>query len=281
MKKPAAKKRVIPNLLSTRSIQILIVICVLITTLNNFRFSELTHNRDNISASWEAVTKDKTLFANVRDRDVIFSTTFNDAYEINAANLYLSTGIRLTEMWYPPYLWPTYLQCKVISSCPLDGVRRRVLATLPNVARSTLSYPQTAPTTSRRNADLQDWPTTLLKPGALKNARFWYFNIFLITPDVAFAYIAPMTDSEVSTVVVTSKAILYEMRVGKAIEIHPGFSGICLEKSAPDETIHTSLGAVQLSKWRIGAKNRLDPGGNVIDQIRSLDPREVSTGVCP
>jgi hypothetical protein len=90
------------NLLESGALRFLITTLTLITILSNFRMIETTKYRDNLSASWSALTNESSFFSKLNDRDFLFSTTFNDAYEINVANVYEKTGIRLGQIFNPP-----------------------------------------------------------------------------------------------------------------------------------------------------------------------------------
>jgi len=252
-----------------------VIILVFTTLLSNFRMIESTKNRDNLSASWAAITDEKTFFQDLNDRDFLFSTTFNDAYEINVANIYVRTGIRLGQVFYPPFVWSDYLECQQYESCPLDNIREKSAATLVNHARGEYAIAKL----TRQKGFEGDWPSILSKPGALASSSFWYFNIFMMTQSTALAYLVPMVDDPQNALSIPSKAIVYTMVLDDSPVITPAFMGICLKPSTDPDKAPVLVGGVKILKWQLPSVY-LSPSGQVIDLEDKVDIRRVVTGSC-
>ena len=255
--------------------KIVVIILVFTTLLSNFRMIEGTKNRDNLSASWAAITDEKTFFQDLNDRDFLFSTTFNDAYEINVANLYVRTGIRLGQVFYPPFVWPDYLECQQYETCKLDNIREKSAATLVNHARGVYAVAQL----TRQKGFEGDWPSILSKPGALASSSFWYFNIFMMTQSIALAYLVPMVDDPQNALSIPSKAIVYTMVLDDSPVITPAFMGICLKPSADPDKAPKFVGGVKILKWELPSVY-LSPSGQILDLEDKVDIRRVVTGSC-
>jgi len=253
----------------------IVILLVFTTLLSNFRMIEGTKNRDNLSASWAAITEEKTFFQDLNDRDFLFSTTFNDAYEINVANIYERTGIRLGQVFYPPFVWPDYLECQNYALCKLNNVREKSASTLVNYARGNSGV---AKLTKEKGFE-GDWPSILSKPGALKNSSFWYFNIFMITETTALAYLVPMDDDSENALSTPSKATVYTMILKEAPVITPAFMGICLKQSDQSNEVSKLFGGVKILKWKFPSIYRA-PTGKPTQLEDKVDIRRIETGSC-
>jgi len=252
-----------------------VIFLVFTTLLSNFRMIEGTKNRDNLSVSWAALTDEKTFFQELNDRDFLFSTTFNDAYEINVANIYERTGIRLGQVFYPPFVWPDYLECQDYALCKLNNVREKSATTLVNYARGTSGITKL----TKEKGFEGDWPSILSKPGALQDSSFWYFNIFMITETTALAYLVPMDDDSENALSTPSKAIVYTMIVKEAPVIIPAFMGICLKQSGQSKEESKLFGGVKILKWELPSIY-LAPNGEIAQLEDKVDIRRVETGSC-
>jgi hypothetical protein len=255
--------------------QFITTLLIFITILSNFRMIETTKNRDNISRSWSALTSEKSFFSKLSDRDFLFSTTFNDAYEINVANIYVRTGVRLGQIFYPPSVWSDYLECQQYESCPLDNIREKSATTLVNHARGEYAVAKL----TRQKGFEGDWPSILSKPGALASSSFWYFNIFMITESTALAYLVPMVDDPQNALSIPGKAIVYTMVLDDSPVITPAFMGICLVPSTDPEKAPALVGGVKILKWQLPSLY-LSPSGQIMDLEDKVDIRRVVTGSC-
>ena len=253
----------------------LISILVFITSANNMRVSESSHSRDKLSASWEALTNDKSLFEDVHDRDIFLSTTYNDAFQINAGSFYSRTHIRLTEMWSPLTLWPRYSLCEsTLDLCPLVHIRDRVAKNLPNVTRSSTSLSRLAKYRNYKG----DWPSILLKPGALDSSKFFFFNIYMISTDVALAYLVPINDNDTNALANIHNVKLVELTAMQTKPLNISFKNACL-KASESKIVKTSFGPWKMTFFAIPT-NPSTPTGESIVLPRYSDIRSISTGVC-
>jgi len=265
--------------------KIIVILLVFTTFLSNFRMIESTKNRDNISASWTALTKDRSFFNSLKDRDFLFSTTFNDAYEINVADVYRKTGIRLGQIFYPPYLWPDYLECQGTSTdpsvdtnysdCPLVDVRQKSAATLANISRGTMGVAKL----TQQKGFSGDWPSILLKPGALDSSSFWYFNIFMMTETTALAYLIPMDSNPVNSLARPKEVTLYTLISKNSPRITPAFMDICLEEKSSNRLEPQRVGSVEIVKWELPSALKT-PAGEVAFIEDTVDIRQITTGTC-
>jgi hypothetical protein len=253
----------------------IVVLLVFTTLLSNFRMIEGTKNRDNLSAAWAGITDEKTFFQDLNDRDFLFSTTFNDAYEINVANIYVRTGIRLAQVFYPPFVWSDFLECQQYDSCKLENIREKSAATLVNHSRGEYAIAKL----TRQKGFEGDWPSILSKPRALASSSFWYFNIFMMTQSTALAYLVPMVDDPENALSIPSKAIVYTMVMDDSPVITPAFMGICLKPSTDPDKEPVLVGGVKILKWQLPSVY-LSPSGQVIDLEDKVDIRRVVTGSC-
>jgi hypothetical protein len=258
-----------------KSFQLLTSMLIFITLLSNFRMIETTMNRDNLSASWSALTKEASFFSRLKDRDFLFSTTFNDAYEINVANVFQSTGIRLGQIYYPPHIWPNYLECQDYGKCPLVNVKVLAANTLANYTRGTYAIAKL----TKEKGFVGDWPSILTKPQALDKSAFWYFNIFMITESTAVAYLIPMDDNPNNALARPHEVVLYTLISKNSPVITPAFMGICLkEKSSIDGKPHIVNG-VKVIKWELPQVYRA-PSGEITQLEDRVDIRQISNGSC-
>jgi hypothetical protein len=263
----------------------IVILLVFTTFLSNFRMIESTKNRDNISSSWTALTEERSFFNSLKNRDFLFSTTFNDAYEINVANVYKKTGIRLGQIFYPPYLWPDYLECQGpstdlsvdedFSTCPLRDIRQKSAATLANISRGTMGVK----ILTKEKGFPGDWPSILLKPGALDSSSFWYFNIFMITKTTALAYLVPMDSNPVNSLARPKEVTLYTLISNNSPRISPAFMGICLVEKINNRLKPQKVGGVEIVKWELPSVLKA-PTGEVTFLEDTLDIRQITTGTC-
>lgn len=263
----------------------IVILLVFTTFLSNFRMIESTKNRDNISASWTALTKDKSFFNSLKDRDFLFSTTFNDAYEINVADVYRKTELRLGQIFYPPYVWPDYLDCQgtstdplvdtYYSTCPLMDIRQKSAATLANISRGTMGVAKL----TQQKGFSGDWPSILLKPGALVSSSFWYFNIFMMTETTGLAYLIPMDSNPINALARPKKVILYTLISKNSPRITPAFMGICLEEKINNRLEPQRVGSVEIVKWELPSVLKT-PAGELSLIEDTVDIRQITTGTC-
>lgn len=263
------------NFLESGALRFFVAILTFITILSNFRMIETTKNRDNLSASWSALTNEASFFSKLKDRDFLFSTTFNDAYEINVANVYEKTGIRLGQIFYPPYVWPNYLDCGDFETCPLFEVREKSRATLANYSRGSSGIAKL----TKEKGFQGDWPSILSKPQALDDSSFWYFNIFMITKDTALTYLVPMEDDPSNALSRPLETTLYTLTAKNAPVITPAFMGICLVNRSQLGRGVELVDGVRIEKWILPEVYK-SPSGEVVQLEKRLDIRKITTGSC-
>lgn len=150
-----------------------------------------TKFRDLNYLAWEAVTRETDQFKQVKDRDIIISTTSNDAYEFNAGRFFYNTGKRLAYIFRIDILWPELNTCQesldgVCSSTYLEGSIDRAKKTIPNLNRDKNNWP-------RVTLD-GDWVDQMQEVNALDNSEVWVLDLFLMTPNTAVSYFSRTTD---------------------------------------------------------------------------------------
>ena len=257
-----------------------ILIIIFMTSLNNQRFIESTKARDNISSSWEAITDDKWLFTEVLDRDVFFSVTHNDAYEINVGDFYTRTGIRLAHMIPPSYVWSEYGECVNLLECrPLKLELSNIQRTISNSARAPRS--SFAPINQTYPRIYEDWPTQISKPGALDNSRLWFFNTYLLTPNVAISYIVPFAVDQRDNLTVDLQNLKMQQVAMKGDkDLYVGISNQCLTREGESRIVETSFGSVKVSNWTLSNPPVLLD--NTLPRPKfNLDPRAIEINICP
>lgn len=247
--------------------KIIMILLCLSTLLNNARVSESTKNRDNISATWEAITSDKDFLSTVKDKDLFISTTYNDSYQINVADFYLRSGIRLAAFLWPGYVWKDYDSCSDYSKCKLTNPVGNITTWLTNISKgdSWLRF------LSRTWRFTNDWPNEIRISNGLVESQFWYFNIYMITPDVGLAYLIPVVKMSDNLLANPNMAKVSLISLKEETTIKPSLFGNCMVPSTTSRLVQTSYGKVTLSNWKIDESER------VLDLV---DLRTISTGTC-
>jgi hypothetical protein len=259
----------------SRTLKSLIVLLAFVTFMSNFRMVETTQNRIGLSSSWGALTKEASFFSKLKDRDFLFSTTYNDAYEINVANIHANTGVRLGQIFYPPNVWPNYLECQNYKYCQLVDVREKSAATLVNYSRGSFPVAKT----TKEKLVYGDWPTTLSQPNALDGSSFWYFNIFMITENTALAYLVPMDGNPTNALARPHEVVLYTLILKNSPVITPAFMGICLEEKPSIGGKPHTVNGVKVIKWELPQVYRA-PSGEITQLEDRVDIRQISNGSC-
>lgn len=248
-------------------LKFLIVVLVAVVLLNNSRISESTRNRDNISSAWEALTKDQDFFSQVKDKDLFISTTYNDAYQINVADFYLRTKIRLAAFVWPGYVWTDFQTCNDYKSCPLGDSVNKISTWLVNISKGDSKLRILSKEWKFEN----DWPTEINQSGALSNSNFWYFNVYMITQNVGLAYLIPVIKSESNLLADLKGAKVFLTSSGSPTPIRPLLNGVCMTQKSDTRKIQTTYGEIFTSKWQINQPREL---------LQPVDLRTVSTGTC-
>lgn len=248
-------------------LKLLIFLLAISTMLNNFRVSESSRNRDNISAVWEAVTSDSYFFNSVVDKDLFISTTYNDAYQINVADFYLRTKLRLAAFVWPGYIWNDFETCTNYESCPLGSSVEKITNWLTNI--------------SKGDSDLRifmqewkfsnDWPKIIRDEGALSKSQFWYFNIYMITDTVGIAYLIPLKKSAINLYAEIQKSKLFMLSLDQPTEIKPSIYGYCMRPASGVRKISASSKSAYAQTWTFPNKS---------GDFKAIDIRQVSTGTC-
>lgn len=246
--------------------RMLILVLISISLINNLRVSEMTRNRDNISATWEAVAK-KENFKKVNDKDIFISITYNDAYQINVADFYQRTKIRLAAFVWPNYLYPDYESCTDYSTCNLVDFREKFQTWLANISKGDSKLRILGKSWKFTG----DWPEQMRKEGALINSKIWYFNIYMLTQDVGLAYIMPVKDSKQYLHGDIQNTRLFLTSLKGETKIRPSVNGVCASQESEWKVIKTNYGDVRISKWKlIKSSSSLNP----------VDLRKVGIGTC-
>ena len=244
-------------------------VCLLLTFSSNLKMTESTHNRDNISASWQALVESGKLTKELRDADFLLSTTFNDAYEINVAGLYKLSGVRLAQIMYPPYLWGDYLECTDFVSCPLVDLPIKAKSYLVNSSRAIFSVGE-----KTRDKGMEgDWPSTLLESEEIDKSKYYYFNIYMITPKQAVAYLGPLEELTTGALVNLRRLKFFTMNLEIENTLNPSFGDFCLENQGDSISVKTEWGKVEVESWRV-------PSINLMKLNLFGDPRIIQTGTC-
>jgi len=268
-----------------------ILICfILITTtiLHNQRFVDSTELRRPISAAWQALLLDNNFFSLVNDGDYVISTTHNDAYEINAYDLYNRTNIRLSQMLPMSQVFSNYDKCKKTSDCPITDLPEKSYRLLSNYAKGDISgeidrgsrsfvYRVLEGLDSKRS--YEDWVGVQLNSDKLSQAKFYFFNIYPITKDVIIAYIAPFTLFENEWKVDLGKIEFRQFVYDRQKYFKVAIGNVCLTKDFADSTIRTDYGLVQRTSWFFETDPKLiDPQGNSFEKY--MHPRDVEVFIC-
>jgi hypothetical protein len=290
------KKRIIPIGKQTSVTLLTWVLCVssIVNFVNNMNLGEASHSRQPYSKIWQSVISEGSFFANVNSRDIFLSETYNDAYDINAMDLYARTGIRLAGIVPPSYLWENYESCKDFFSidCSLTEVVSKAQKTIGNGARGVLitngsraTYPKDYGllkinqfvqwikngTEEKVTPELTDWPTEMAKPNALDRSRTWYFNMFLLTPDVGIIYLFPMIEREGLKLDLLNGKI-YEVSLREGLLYKPALNDKCLASLQTSVEATTEYGSTFITKWGIRTNTYLP------NEV--IHPRQLKWGVC-
>jgi hypothetical protein len=99
---------------------------ILVINFNhNLRVSNENTGRNFQYKSWQILTREATLFENVKTADIFISNNQNDAFETNAGSFYANTGIRLAYLFNTSSVFPNILDCQFTTNCKLGGVRQK------------------------------------------------------------------------------------------------------------------------------------------------------------
>lgn len=247
--------------------RVFITILIAITILNNFRVSEGTRNRDNISATWEALTENRNFFVDVKNKDLFVSTTYNDAYQINVADFYQRTKIRLAAFVWPGYIWDDFESCTNYESCPLDGAVPKITDWLTNISKGESELRILMKQWKFDN----DWTQYIRDGGALKDSNFWYFNIYMITDSVGLAYLIPLKKSARNLDVDIQKSKVFTLSLNEPTDIKPSIFGYCMTPLSGVKKISVRSKSAFAQTWVFP---------ETLDNFGKIDIRQVSTGTC-
>jgi hypothetical protein len=252
-----------------RKVIIFFIVIMVINFNHNWRVSGENTTRNFQYAAWQILTKDSTIFSQVKNSDIFVSANQNDAFETNAGSFYANTGIRLAYLFNTTSIFPNFTECTIDSDCKLSGIREKSIATLPNLTRGT--YVPTRADKSRKD----DWVGINSKPGALDSNNIWSFDIFLLTPTTYFSYLAPFVDDEVNAKIDFLKLRVVTITSKSSNEFGPSIAKVCLEQIAEPKIESGML----MTEWKVPL-NPVDPSGNSILPRDSIDLREIQVGTC-
>ena len=252
-----------------RRIVILFVVILIVNFNHNLRVSTENTVRNFQYKSWQILTKESTLFKDVKNSDIFISNNNNDAYETNAGSFYANTGIRLAYLFNTSLVFPNIADCQLSTNCKLGGVRQKSIATIPNLTRGTF--------VPKRNDSKQidDWVGINSKPGALDNSAIWAFDMFLVTQSTYFSYLAPFLDNETESRIdfISLRAVTITNNQGN--ELIPAISNVCLVQDGEAEKLSNFL----LTYWKVPVDPK-SPSGTPVTERESLDFREIEFGSC-
>jgi len=248
-------------------VKFFIFFLILVALLNNLRVSEQTKNRDNISATWEALVKNSEFFNDVHDKDLFISTTYNDAYQINVADFYLNTGKRLAAFVWPNYIWPFFDECKNFSTCPLENGVEKINDWLVNISKNDSKLRML----SKEWKFTNDWPSYIHNSGALRKSNFWYFNIYMLTNEVGLAYLIPVIKNESNLLIDVSYTKFFMVSLNQETRIRPLLGDRCFVSIYDKQKIDTSYGSVYTSTFTMTPN---------VPKLKPLDLREMTIGTC-
>jgi hypothetical protein len=229
----------------------------IITFSSNLAFVEGTKEREPYSKLWQAATNNNYLFQNVGDKDVVISQSYNDAYDINVADLFQRKDLRLAGMISPDYLWNNYNNCsnKMYEDCPLTYKLEDVQRVIGNGSQSQ-----------------NDWPDQMSKKGALDESKFWFFNTTLFTKNEGVAYIFPIDTNSSNLSIDIENGRVISVNLNQPTSLNISMNGQCLAKIASEIEVVTDLGEAYMSIWKF------ELGENLIQ--KKIDPRYLSIGIC-
>jgi hypothetical protein len=235
----------------------ILVLVSIITFSSNLAFVEGTKEREPYSKLWQAATNNNYLFQNVGDKDVVISQSYNDAYDINVADLFQRKDLRLAGMISPDYLWNNYNNCsnKMYEDCPLTYKLEDVQRVIGNGSQSQ-----------------NDWPDQMSKKGALDESKFWFFNTTLFTKNEGVAYIFPIDTNSSNLSIDIENGRVISVNLNQPTSLNISMNGQCLAKIASEIEVVTDLGEAYMSIWKF------ELGENLIQ--KKIDPRYLSIGIC-
>lgn len=213
-----------------------------VSVSHNQAVSLETQNRKLNYETWKILHRDKVLFSTLQDGDAVVSQTYNDAYEVNAANFFARSGIRLRQMFPPSYLYtPEEIECDKLRTCDLVGPQDRMPQLLVNGL---------LPDSEATN----DWVWQSVQPGALESLRVFAFDIYAVTPSTMVAFLVPFDDESGLEVASQNLQLALATRIidGKSVDdIRPSLSGICLERVNSKVATYSRTYPMEISYWRL------------------------------
>jgi hypothetical protein len=261
------------NICRPRTVFAIIYVTVLIlTSSHNYAVARDTRNRELHFESWHALHRDRYLFEEMRDGDGVITQTNNFAYETNPANFYVQSGIRLSGMFYPPYMFSeTELTCAKAGECEWPDLRQRIAGQLANglVADSEEKYEKL-----RRGAqplDKGDWIFQSLQPEKLASSRLWIFDLYPVTAETFIAFSSPLVSDQLE---IEPRGLRYVQLArivtdGKIQRLKPSLAGVCLVEVIEEaKVVGPSRYPLSMTVWKFP------------DNIRRLSYFDLGWGAC-
>ena len=256
------------NVLNRRIITLFLVILI-INFNHNLRVSNENTGRNFQYKSWQILTREATLFENVKTADIFISNNQNDAFETNAGSFYANTGIRLAYLFNTSSVFPNILDCQFTTNCKLGGVRQKSISTIPILTRGTF-------VPKRNNSQrIDDWVGKNSKPGALANSTIWAFDMFLLTPTTYFSYLAPFLDDETQAKIDFTKLKVVTITSNPKNDFGPAIANVCLVQEGKE----ISQSGWLMTHWKV-PNLALNPSGALVRPTLGLDFREIQAGTC-
>lgn len=272
-----AKRRLQKKYVYTDRI-IIIILCFALSMFFNFvhnsKVAGETKSRDFAYNAWQMVTKDSKLFKGVKTRDVFISANQNDAFETNAGSFYWNTGIRLAYIFNVSIVWPQYSNCQLTNThCTLPDVRKIVIKTFPNLQRGAFVP------VGRNIKQSDDWVNVNSKPGALDKSRFWWFDLYLMTPKTMVVLLAPFDESAPTASVNFHDFRLVSITKADRPEFTPAMSNVCLVRDTQTSIKDVKSGGLTMTYWKVPEVGH-SPGGKPISVPALTDIRGLGAGSC-
>jgi len=245
---------------------------LVMTVSHNYTVARDTRNRELQYESWFALHRDGYLFEEMHDGDGVITQTNNFAYETNPANFYVQSGIRLSGMFYPPYMFSeSELTCAKAGDCKWPDLRQRIAGQLVNglVADSQDKYDKLR--SGAQPLTQGDWIFQSLQPEKLASSKLWIFDLYPVTAETFIAFSSPLASDQFE---IEPRGLRYVQLSliaidGKSQQLKPSLAGICLvEVTEEARVVGPSRYPLSMTVWKFP------------DDVRRLSYFDLGWGTC-
>jgi len=256
-----------------KTVFVVIYATVLVVTVShNYAVARDTRNRELNYESWLALHRDGYLFEEMNDGDGVITQTNNFAYETNPANFYVQSGIRLSGMFFPPYMFSESEQaCAKAGECKWPDLRQRIAGQLVNglVADSKDKYDKL-----RKGAQpltQGDWVFQSLQPEKLASSRLWVFDLYPVSAETFIAFSSPLASDQLE---IEPRGLRYVQLAriatgGESQQLKPSLAGICLVEIIEEaKVVGPRSYPLSMTMWKFP------------DNIRKLSYFDLGWGTC-